>query len=195
MKTLLIDRELSHPLLLPPPLTLIADSSITPPGRPVFLPEFSDTWGAELYFAIKISRLGKDISLKFASRYFDSFTVGLRLLPLALADALTHAGRHDGVTTIFDNALTLGQWQSFEDTPDDKPIIISINDLEAVIDSPRLCASQAVEAISRYCTLKTGDLILPFRLTPRQTVTTGTGITAALQTPSGPQPLLSIRLK
>ncbi len=175
MKTLLIDREISHPLLLPPQLTLIADSSITPPGRPVFLPVFADSWAAEFYFALKICRLGKDISLKFARRYFDSFTVAMRLVPVAMAEALRAAGRSDGVVSVFDNALTLGQWMPFADADaeEDAPITLALNDSEIVITDPELCAAQAVETVSRFCTLKTGDIIMPFRLTPAIMVETG----------------------
>ena len=192
MKSLLIDRELAHPLLLPPRLTLIADSSITPPGRPVFLPDFADRWVAEFYFAIKICRLGKDISLKFAPRYFDSFTVAMRLLPVAMADALRQTGCPDGVVSIFDNALTLGQWQPLADEgEEDSAIVLNLNDSVIEVDKPRFCAAQAVEAVARFCTLKTGDIIMPFRLTPPVTVETGSAFSVATSATS----LLQLTIK
>lgn len=194
MKALLIDREASHPLLLPPQLTLIADSSITPPGRPIFLPDFTDCWAVEFYFAVKVSRLGKDIALKFASRYFESFTLAMRLVPVDIADALRSAGRADGVASVFDNALTLGDWVPFPADSDatDSQLAITLNDAQIVIERPRLCAAQAVETISRYCTLKTGDILMPFRLTPPATVSSGNSFTATLSPPA--TPLLNQRI-
>ena len=192
MKALLIDREASHPLLLPPQLTLIADSSITPPGRPVFLPDFTDDWAVEFYFAVKVSRLGKDIALKFAPRYFENFTLAMRIVPIDIVDALRSAGRPDGVASVFDNALTLGEWTPFPASEEDTPLTITLNDAQIVIEQPRLCAAQAIEAISRYCTLKTGDILMPFRLTPPATATSGATFTATLLPTS--TPLLTQRL-
>ena len=49
------------------------DSALLLPGRPLFYPDFGGDWHACLFLAIRINRLGKSVSEKFAPRYYDSF--------------------------------------------------------------------------------------------------------------------------
>ena len=68
MKTLLTDRTPDTALLLPPAVTLMADSAVTPDSKPLFLPDFNPEWLAEIHVAVRISRLGKNIAAKLPLR-------------------------------------------------------------------------------------------------------------------------------
>ena len=48
------------------------DSALVLQGRPLFMPEEGEGWQAQICLAVKISRLGKNISEKFAPRYYDA---------------------------------------------------------------------------------------------------------------------------
>lgn len=171
MKAIAFDRDLSAPLLLPPEVTLISDSAVTAPSRPVFIPDFDTQWVAEFYLALRISRLGKDISPKFAPRYFDRFTVAMRLVPVGLLEDLREARRPESAVAMFDNALTPGSWQ--EIPSDGAPLKITVNDVSVAVDSFGRLAAESVSAVSRYTTLKTGDIIMPCRVTPSLNVRRG----------------------
>mgnify|MGYP001025684299 CR=1 FL=1 len=178
MKTLLFDRDHSSAPLLPPELTMIADSAITGHARPVFLPDFDSEWIAEFYLAVRISRLGKTVAEKFASRYFDAMTVAMRLVPVTLRENLRLAGRPDAVISIFDNALTAGTWipsDSFKEMTE-----VQVNETHATLSHVSAAAAEAVAAVSRYATIKTGDLLMPYRIAPSTSVTTGTHVTCSL---------------
>lgn len=177
MKGLLFDRDVDTPLPMPPEITVFSDSAITSPRQPVFLPEFDSEWLAEFYLAVRVSRLGKDIPQKFSPRYFDQFTVAMRLVPVTLSADFRMRARPSGVVSIFDNALTLGQWLSADSL--ESPAKVSVNDVEIELPDVGQAAAAAVSAVSHYCTLKTGDLVMPFRVLPAFPVKIGTLFTVS----------------
>ena len=178
MKTLLFDRDYSSALLLPPELTMIADSAITGHARPVFLPDFDSEWIAEFYLAVRVSRLGKTVSGKFAPRYFDALTVAMRLVPVTLTEMLRSAGRHDAVASTFDTASTAGERMAADSFG--PATEAQVNETSVTLSHVNDAAAEAVAAVSRYSTIKTGDLIMPYRITPPKSVQTGTHISCSL---------------
>lgn len=179
MKTLLTDRTPDTALLLPPAITLMADSAVTPDSKPLFLPDFNPEWMAEIHVAVRISRLGKNIAAKFAPRYYDAATIALRLVPVALRDELDEARRSNGLLGLFDNAVSLGSWVSLDRLPEG-PLTVTANDFSQTVTDFREAAGLTVEAISRYTTLKTGDIISPYRLAPTILIQQGSAVTASL---------------
>lgn len=171
MKTICFDRNIGGSGT--GALSLIADSSLTPPGRPVFLPDFGAGWAAEIFLAVRISRLGKNMAMKFAPRYFDSLTAAMRLVSLAPDPAMPA-----GVNDFFDSALTLGAWLPADAVGE--PAEFSINGREVTVGSLTDLVSEAIVAVGRYCTLKTGDIILPLRFAPPIAVAVGTEIKVSL---------------
>lgn len=178
MKAIIFDRDINKSLLLPPEVTLLADSAITPPGRPVFLPDFDSEWMAEFYLAIKVSRLGKEISPKFASRYFEQAAIAVRLVPITISTDLRLAVRPSGIVSAFDNALTLGPWTEIASLP--APSEATVNGNSIVLPDISASASEAICSISRYCTLKTGDIVMPFRIAPTCAAVRGATLSARL---------------
>lgn len=119
---------------------LMSDSAVRPGRRPLFLPE--GNWTCEIRPAVRIDRLGKAISAKFASRYYDCFALVNYLRP---ADGEPR----DITADTMDDAIVLGDWAPISDASPEMKI-----DREA-IDS-------LIERLSANTTFKTGDiLILP----------------------------------
>lgn len=189
MKAIAFNRTPDSPLLLPPETDIIVDSAIALPGRPVFLPDFDTNWQADFYLAARISRLGKNISEKFAPRYFDAVTIAMRLLPVTVNADLSASQRHTGVTGLFDNALTLGQWITVP--ADNTPLTMTIGNDNIIIESPLTLITEAICTISSYATLKMGDIILPCRSNVGLSVKIGDNISATLSD----HPCLDIRIK
>ncbi|MDE5745009.1 MAG: hypothetical protein K2H84_05030, partial [Paramuribaculum sp.] len=107
-------------------------------------------------------RLGKDISAKFASRYFDSFTVALRLYPLGSEASLSENNQAKGVLGIYDYCLAFGEWQPWSDISGDISVSIDGNDIN--LSAGMIEIDRVIESVSHYTTLKTGDVILPCEL-------------------------------
>lgn len=178
MKAILFDRNINDPIPNPVGLTLISDSAITIAGRPVFLPDFDSQWSAEFYLALKVCRLGKCISEKFAHRYYDRFTVAMRLVPVNVTAELRSQGLPTAIGDIFDNALTLGSWI---ETPDiAESFNITANEDSVSINNLKQIADEAIATVSRYTTLKTGDVIMIGRTTETIIVDRGQQITTNL---------------
>lgn len=184
MKAVILTRRPDAPVALLPGLLLVTDSAIVAPHRPLFLPDFADAWAMRLYPALRIDRLGKGIDPKFASRYIGAFTLALRLEPLGVVE------EDSAFCGVFDNALALGDWI---EAPQGSvgALAITCGDLTYSISPAQLAADRAVAAVSRYATLKTGDIVMPLTLPERMVATVGADVTATLNG----QPCLNVRIR
>lgn len=153
--------------------TLLADSSITLPGRPWFLPDIPEAagWLLKPVLAVRISRLGKSIALRFSQRYFDAVTVAVRLIPI------DSAGRELSVTgAIMDFGVSMGKWVNLSDEP--KKISVEAAEIELSQLIP--IVEETICDLSRIATLKMGDILLiPLGVAPVE-ASVGTGIAGAI---------------
>lgn len=182
MKTIAFDRTPGHPILQPLDIELIADSALQIPGRPVFIPDFTDAWSARIYVAFRISRLGKSIQPRFASRYYDAMALAMRLVPTDVSAS--------GFLGLFDNALTLGPWQPLP-APDATLRFTTTDGLTATLPMADIAVDQAIASVSRIATVKNGDIFLPCHLPVSPAVKPDTAITITADA----TPWLDIRLK
>ena len=140
-------------------IELLADSSILPTGRPLFVPDWATAFTATLTVAAHINRLGKCIAPRFAHRYWDTVTACL------LTRGIDEQGNvivRQSLTRAHDGALVLGQMVP-------KDMIADAAHLECLVDGTptaqttlqgltQLIDSTIVE-MSQYMTLKMGDLV------------------------------------
>lgn len=166
----------SGPSVLAPEILLFPDSSLTVARQPLFLPDFAETWIAHVGIAVRISRLGKTIASRFASRYYDAVTVALRAVPCGV-----DAGK--ALYTSFDGALTLGSWIPADEIDWNVPVIeAAFTPAMLSFDSAAVQyhAAEAIEAASAYCTLKSGDVIIPEWASTEAPLEQRTTVTASL---------------
>ena len=169
-------------------LQLIADSAIGRNNHPVFLPDFitadPGAWVVEVMPAVQIGRLGKFIRPKFAPRHISAILLAGWVRP-ATADSAAP------ITLLFDGALTRGvemppneifpadafpadSADSCDVTSCQAPLQIEaeyspIRDASgentkrrsASIAWEQIHAEDMVAFVSRFCTLKSGDIIIP----------------------------------
>ncbi len=157
MKTILCHRLPSQPVTLPPRIEVAPDSALVLPGRPLFIPDFAPGWTGLLYPAFRISRLGKNIGLRFASRYYDAATILLRILPLQTRIELEAANGAMGLLCAFDNAIALGQWQPIGTDQWE----VTCGNLTFTVDPASFLIDDTIAQISRFMTLKMGDIVAP----------------------------------
>ncbi len=179
MKVIAFDRRPDGVFVEPPAVELIADSAVVLPPHPLFLPDFDANWEARIYPAYRIGRLGKSIARKFASRYIDAYTLALRLVPVDTNRELQAAGLPCGLDGLFDSALTLGRWTEIDHALPETFEITS-GALNVEIDNHFDAACRALESISRYATVKTGDVICPSWIPTDVVPEVGSGIEAAI---------------
>lgn len=161
MKIIAFDRHADSPFILPPAVELIADSAVVTPPHPLFLPDFDTEWEGRICPAYRIGRLGKTVDARFAPRYIDAYGLVLRLIPAGTDKALRAAGMPAGLDGMFDSALYTGAWLPTEGVDMSAPLAVSCAGVDSVINNHFEAACKAVECVTRYATVKTGDIIIP----------------------------------
>ncbi|MCM1028993.1 MAG: hypothetical protein NC342_01920 [Pseudoflavonifractor sp.] len=184
MKLILLNRRPSQPL---PPFAdaaIIPDSAIVNQGRPLFVPDFAGEFTAELLPALRVSRLGKGMSERFATRYVDAITLLLRLCPPPV-----YTG---GLASAFDNCIMQGQWLPIEEIDLTQPLTIQATDgFSQTLLPGELLPFKAIATIGSLMTIRTGDIIAPATLATPYHLAPGLTIEAALNG----HPCLKARLK
>ena len=161
MKIMALTRKAGDTLTVPPIVDVIPDSALIMPGKPTFLPDFSNMWTMVAYPAFRVSRLGKNISPKFAPRYYDAVTLALRICPMDMVDELKRCpDGPGGLAGLIDNCLTLGEWQALPANGSDKLTFnVGAVTVESCLDE--MMVDKALSLISSYATLKIGDILMP----------------------------------
>jgi len=147
-----------------PVVFLKPDSSILKNNKPFFLPDFSDNIHYEVEVVIKIGKLGKGISAKFAPRYFNEVTVGIDVTARDLQQKLSATGMPWEISKCFDGSAPIGRFIPVSEISDIQNVEfrLEINGKEVQKSSTAdmiFGFNEIVEYVSRYFTLKTGDLI------------------------------------
>lgn len=145
-----------------PAVDAIPDSAILRDGKPFFIPAWCEKWVYTPVVAFKVGRLGKNIARRFAMRYVDAATIALRVTPKVSAQSLQGIDIPKGILTAFDSSVILGEWTSLPDDID-SPITIKVNDYIAVSTDIFERLSDSIETLSKYFTLKMGDIIIPIQ--------------------------------
>lgn len=127
------------------------DSAMILPGRPLFLPDFGGPWRGRVHMAVRICRLGKNIGVKFASRYYDAVALALRVVECV-------EGEFAGVLSGMDSTLVHGEW--LDSSIANGPIRIACGDVEESVAPVGAMIAEAINKVSVYTTLKMGDIIL-----------------------------------
>lgn len=160
------NKALNEPLLKQddPVIFTKADSSLLKDRKPFFIPDELGTIEYEAEIVVRVCRLGKSISERFASRYYDAVTVGIDFTARDLLRKLSQQGLPWDMSKSFDGAAVLGEWIS-------KDKFLDIQRLRFHLDvngetKQEGCTSdmiykvdEIISYISRFFTLKTGDLI------------------------------------
>ena len=160
------NKEMNHPLIKgdEPVIFMKTDASLLKDGKPFFLPDFSEKIHYEVEVVVKISRLGKNIAPRFASRYYDEVTVGIDFTARDLQQQLMSEGKPWEISKAFDHSAVVGQFVPLNQigNMEELPFCLQINrqcvqkgntkDLIFKVD-------EIISYVSRFFTLKIGDLI------------------------------------
>ena len=160
------NKELDGALYKPeaPVLFTKADSSLLKSGKPFFIPDFMGRIDYEAEMVIRICRLGKSIPQRFAHRYYDAVTVGIDFTARDVQQQLRDKGLPWDLSKSFDGAAAIGEWVSKDKFLDVQALRfhLDINGQtvqEGCTADMLFGIDEMVAYISRYFTLKTGDVI------------------------------------
>lgn len=141
-----------------------ADSSLLKDGKPFFLPDDMGQIDYETEIVVRICRLGKAIPARFAHRYYDAVTVGIDFTARDLQKQLRKKGLPWEMCKGFDGAAVIGDWVSVEKFRDIQALQfhLDINGKtvqEGCTSDMLFKIDEIIEYISKYFTLKTGDIL------------------------------------
>ena len=146
-----------------PMIFMKPDSAIIKNGKHFYVPDFLGRVDYEAEIVVRINKLGKSIPARFAYRYYDAITVGIDFTARDMQRAFIEAGAPWELSKGFDGSAGLGEFRPVEQYDiNNVPFSLTIDD--KVVQSASTAqmlfkVDEIIAYISRFCTLKTGDLI------------------------------------
>lgn len=160
------NKELNQTLYQPqrPVIFTKPDSALLKDRKPFFVPDDLGTVDYEAEIVVRICRLGKTIPERFAHRYYDAVTVGIDFTARQLQQELCAAGHPWELCKGFDGSAAIGQWIPTDRLRDVQALTfgLAVNGAkvqEGYTGDMLFGIDQLIAYISRYFTLKTGDLL------------------------------------
>lgn len=146
-----------------PMIFMKPDSAIIKNGKHFYVPDWLGRVDYEAEIVVRINKLGKSIPQRFAYRYYDAITVGIDFTARDMQRAFIEAGAPWELSKGFDGSAVLGEFRPVEQyNIDDVPFSLTIDDkvVQSATTAQMLFkVDEMIAYISRFCTLKTGDLI------------------------------------
>ena len=146
-----------------PMIFMKPDSSILKNGKHFYMPDWMGRIDYEAEIVVRINKLGRSIPARFAYRYYDAVTVGIDFTARDMQRRFIEEGAPWELSKGFDCSAVLGEFRSVDKYPlNDLPFSLTINDntVQQARSSQMLFSIDEIIAyVSRFCTLKTGDLI------------------------------------
>lgn len=160
------NKELDGALYKPeePVIFTKADSALLKDGKPFFVPDFMGQVDYETEIVVRICRLGKSIPARFAHRYYDAVTVGIDFTARDMQRKARAEGRPWDICKGFDGSAAIGEWVDVSKFRDIQAIHfhLDINGKtvqEGCTSDMLFKVDEIIEYISRFYTLKTGDIL------------------------------------
>ena len=157
-------KELGNKIPKEPLFFLKPDSAIQSKGHPFFIPDFSDNIHYEIELVLKICKNGKNINEKFAPTYYKEIGLGIDFTARDLQEKCKKFGLPWEIAKGFDGSAQISNSFINKANLDINNINFHLkvnNNLVQSGNSKDLIFSfdRIISYISKFYTLKTGDLI------------------------------------
>ncbi len=141
------------------------ETSLLQRNRPFYYPDFTKDLHYEAELVVRIDRVGKHITQKFANRYYNEVTFGIDLTARDLQRECIATGSPWEICKGFEHSAPLGKFISLEDEGleiNNIPFNLDINGQTVQKGNTKnmiFTVDQIITYVSKYMTLKIGDLI------------------------------------
>ncbi len=161
-----------------------SDTTLLRDGRPFFVPDEAVPCEMQAELVVRICRLGRHISERFAARYYDAATVGVSFVARNMLEQLRSEGLPWDAAVGFDGSSALGRMLSLSpEAIRQTRFSIAVDGVEAQSGTAAGMAfgiDRIIAHVSRFYTLRQGDLIYCGAPCPPTTVRLDTHITGFL---------------
>ena len=157
-------KELENERPSEPVVFLKPDSAILLKNQPFFIPDFSDDVHHEVEVLVKIDRIGKYIDKKFAHKYYSEIGLGIDFTARDLQAKLKAKGLPWEKAKAFDGAAVIGKWIHKNEIKDIDNIAFFLKKNDTIVQNGNTShmlwkIDEIIEYVSKYFTLKIGDII------------------------------------
>lgn len=140
------------------------DTAVLKNNKPFYIPDFTNELHYETELILKINRLGKNIAVKFASRYYDEIGLGVDFTARDLQRKLRAEGKPWEICKAFDNAAVIGNFLPISYFKNLQDISFHLNINEKTVQKGNskdmiFSIDELIAYVSRFFTLKIGDIL------------------------------------
>jgi len=157
-------KELDNQRPEEPVLFMKPDSAVILKNNPFIIPTFSSDIHFEVEVLVKINKIGKHISREFASDYYEEVGLGIDFTARDLQSKLKEKGLPWERAKGFDGSAMVGQFVNKQTLGDLENLEFSLQKNEEIVQKGNTAdmlwkIDELIEYISKYFTLKIGDII------------------------------------
>ncbi|MAB57049.1 MAG: 2-hydroxyhepta-2,4-diene-1,7-dioate isomerase [Aequorivita sp.] len=157
-------KELDNAKPTDPVIFLKPDTAILLKKQPFFIPDFSNEVHHEVELLVRINKIGKHIDQKFAHKYYDEIGLGIDFTARDLQADLKEKGLPWEKAKAFDGSAVIGKFIEKEQFKDVNNINFSLERNGNTVQNGNSMLMMwkidaLIEYISKYFTLKIGDII------------------------------------
>lgn len=157
-------KELNNPVPSEPVFFLKPDTSLITGNQPFYYPDFSEDIHHEVELVLKISKPGKNILPQFSNKYYNEIGVGIDFTARDLQNQCKEKGLPWEKAKAFDGSAPLGGFISKEKLKAINNIDFSLKINSNIVQQGNtkdllFSFDDIISYVSKYFTLKTGDLI------------------------------------
>lgn len=155
-------KELNNETPEEPVVFLKPDTALIKSGDTFYLPDFSNNVQHEIELVLKICKAGKHIEPEFAGNYYKEISVGIDFTARDLQQELKSKGLPWEKAKGFDCSAVVGQFVTLSELSNPIEFSLEVNGelrQHGISSDMIFDFNQIVSHISKYYTLKVGDLI------------------------------------
>ena len=157
-------KELNNQVPTEPVFFFKPDTALLHNNKPFFIPDFSADVQYETEIVLKINRLGKNISEKFAPRYFAQIGIGIDFTARDLQTRCREKGLPWEISKAFDGSAPVGAFVDIQKYPDIHALNFHLNINGITVQRGNTADmifsfEKVISYVSQYVTVKIGDLI------------------------------------
>ncbi len=158
-------RELNNPVPEQPIIFLKPETALIPKGHPFFYPNFTKDLHHEVELVVRINRVGKHIAAEHAHKYYDEIGIGVDFTARDVQQQCKEKGHPWERAKAFDHSAPVSRkFAKVSQLPNPGAIQFRLekngqtvqegNSADMIFSIPQL-----IEDVSKFMTLKIGDLI------------------------------------
>lgn len=157
-------KEMNAPVPVAPVFFMKPDTAILKSGNAFYYPEFTNDLHYECELVVRIDKAGKHISPEFAHKYYNSVSLGIDFTARDLQQKCKEQGLPWEIAKSFEHSAPLSDIWIDKNTIDWEQCFFELKKNDTVVQTGHakdmiFSIDQIIAYISRFMTLKTGDLI------------------------------------